>query len=58
MKKCILFFIGLIFILLVSIITDDSRSRGEEDNFVNKKVEGDKNFAENRAAPDLKVWKR
>ncbi|MDX1363851.1 hypothetical protein [Arenibacter latericius] len=58
MKKCILFFIGLVFTLLVSIIMDDNRTDAVEDNFVNSDVEVNKNLAENRTAPDLKEWKR
>lgn len=49
MKKCVLFFIGLLFSLMVSVFTDGERSEVEEDNLstTTDKVEEVKILAEN-----------
>ncbi|MFD2788318.1 hypothetical protein KCTC52924_01181 [Arenibacter antarcticus] len=58
MKKCLLFFIGLILTLALAIMTDGHKTGLQENKLANSDVDAHKNFAENKAAPTQEVWKR
>ncbi|MBU2905048.1 MULTISPECIES: hypothetical protein [Arenibacter] len=51
MNKCIVFFIVLVLVLVVAVVTDNERATSHENNLVEHKVDTNKNssLVENKA---------
>lgn len=58
MKKCVLFFIGLILALIVAMVTEERKTGTDGNNLAKSELDTQKNLAENKAVPLQEAWKR